>query len=203
MKTRVHSVLGLVVLCVGLTSAISCSRSSPVSPSAPPPPALQGAEHALSASPVTLANGLQAISADAAVFPLLAGSFAIVNRDGDGIVGTYSGTTQFAEGAQQKSSLTFQISNGSGTFAGATGILEVKGVGSFAGAGEFLLDGGGEVTLAAGKRAVVMLSLRGSSVASCSGGHIAIDQTAEGALARAGRVAARLSHVVGNTGCAS
>jgi hypothetical protein len=201
MKTRLYSLFGFVLLFASLASATSCGRPAPVSPTVPSP-ALQGEEHALAESPVAAVKGLHAIAADAAAFPLLTGSFAIENGSGDGIAGTYTGTTQFAGGAVQKSSLTLQVSSGSGIFARAAGTLAIKGVGSFAGSGEFLLDGSGEVTMAAGKRLLV-LSLRGTSVASCNtSGHIVIGQTADGVLARAGRVQARLSHVVGNTGCA-
>jgi hypothetical protein len=193
--------LGFVLLFASLASVTSCGRPSPVSPSVSAP-ALQAVEHAPADSAAAAVKGLRAISADAA-FPLLAGSFTIQNGDGDGIAGTYSGAAEFAGGAPQKTSLTLQVSSGSGTFAGAAGTLAITGVGSFAGSGAFALDGRGEVTLAGGKRAVLVLSLRGNSVASCNiSGHIGIGQTAAGVLARAGRVEARLSHIVGNTGCA-
>jgi hypothetical protein len=203
MNTRVLSLLHSAALFASLTAATACGRPSPVSPT-PSSPSIQAGDHASSGSPAMSAGERQAISADAVIFPLLAGSFAIVNRDGDGIVGTYTGAAQFAQGGLPTSSLLLEVSSGSGSLAGAAGTLEVKGAGAFAGSGDFSLDGGGSVTLAGGKRAVVVLSLRGSSVISCStGGQIAIDQTADGVLPRAGRVAARLSHVVGNTRCGS
>jgi hypothetical protein len=203
MNSRLHSFLACVVLCGGLTCA-SCSRpSSVVAPTAAAPAARQAIqdERFELASPGTGKNQFHEVS-DAAVFPLLAGSFAIVNRDGDGIEGTYTGVAQAAPGALQKSSLSMQVSNGSGSFAGAVGTLDISGAGSFAEEGAFLLDGGGALTLAGGKRAVLVLTLRGESLASCSpSGRIAIGQTAGGTMARAGRVTARLSHVVGGTGC--
>jgi hypothetical protein len=201
MKASLYSLSGFVLLFASLASAISCGRPSPVSPSVSPP-ALQVGERASAESPGAAVKSLGAVSPDAA-FPLLGGSFAIQNGDGDGISGTYSGAAEFAGGAPQKTSLTLQVSNGTGTFAGAAGILAVTGTGSFAGSGAFALDGSGGVTLAGGKWAVLVLSLRGDSVVSCNiSGHIAIGQTAAGVLARAGRVEARLGHVVGNTGCA-
>jgi hypothetical protein len=201
MRASLYSVSGFVLLFASLASGISCGRPSPVSPSVSAP-TLQVGERASAESAAEAVNGLRPMPADA-TFPLLAGSFTIQNGDGDGIAGTYSGATEFVGGAPQKTSLTLQVSNGSGTFAGAAGTLAVTGVGSFAGSGAFALDGSGEVRLAGGKRAVLVVSLRGNSVVSCNvSGHIAIGQTAAGVLARAGRVEARLSHVVGNTGCA-
>ena len=202
MKSPVHSLFGFIVLCASMVSVTSCTRPSPVSPTTPMPTVGRTGEATLPA-PGASVKERHAISG-AVVFPVLAGLFTIENGNGDGIAGTYTGSAQFAEGGLEKTSLTLHVSNGSGAFARATGTVEINGVGSFVDAGRFVLDGSGEVTLAGGKRAVVVLSLRGSSVTSCdASARIAIAQTADGTLARAGRVAARLSHVVGNTGCAS
>ena len=203
MKSPVHSLFGFIVLCASTVSVTSCTRASPVSPTTPMRTVGRTAEAAVPASPGASSKHRHAITG-AVVFPVLSGLFAIENGNGDGIAGTYTGSAQFAEGGLEKTSLTLHVSNGSGVFARATGTVEIDGVGSFVDAGRFVLDGSGEVTLAGGKRAVVVLSLRGSSVTSCDvSARIAIAQTADGTLARAGRVAARLSHVVGNTGCAS
>lgn len=202
MERPVHSLFGCIVLCASLVSVISCTRPSPVSPTTPTPAAGRAGDATLPASPGAPVKGRRAIS-EAVVFPLLTGLFTIENGAGDRIAGTYTGSAQFTDGGLEKTSLTLQVSNGSGAFEGAVGTVEIKGTGSFADAGTFVLDGSGEVTLAEGKRAVVVLSLRGSSITSCHAtARIAITQTAEGTMARAGRVAARLSHVVGNTGCA-
>jgi hypothetical protein len=201
MERSVHSLFGFIVLCASLVSVTSCTRPSPVSPTPPMPTVGRTGEATLPASPVPSVKGRHAISG-AVVFPVLAGVFTIENGSGDGIAGTYTGGAQFADGGVEKTSLTLQVSNGSGAFARATGAVAINGVGSFADAGTFVLDGSGEVTLAGGKRAIVVLSLRGRSVTSCdASARIAIAQTADGTMARAGRVAARLSHVVGNTGC--
>jgi hypothetical protein len=203
MERPVHSPFGFIVLCASLVSVTSCTRPSPVSPTTPTSTLGRTGEATVPASPVAVVKGRSATS-EAVVFPLLAGLFTIENGNRDGIAGTYTGSAQFAVDGFEKTSLTLLVTGGSGAFARAAGTLEITGVGSFADAGTFVLDGNGEVTLAGGKRAVVVLSLRGSSVTSChASGRIAIAQTAAGALARAGRVTARLSHVVGNTGCAS
>jgi hypothetical protein len=150
-------------------------------------------------------NGHQAqTSLDAVVFSLLAGSFAIVNRNGDGITGRYTGTATFSDAGREDSSVTLHIEGGSGAYAGAIGTLAMNGAGAFAGEGAFSLDGTGEVVLPGGRRAVVVLNLQGASLAGCSPGErIAITQSAEGTLSRAGRVTATLTHEVGNTGCNS
>src|SRR5690606_5239145 len=138
-------------------------------------------------------------SLDPVAFPLLAGSFAIENRHGDGIAGTYTGTATIPDDGRENSSLTLHIEGGSGAYAGATGTLAMNGVGAFAGEGTFSLDGSGEVALAGDRRAVVVVNLRGTSLAGCSPGErIAITQTAEGTLSRVGRVTATLTHEVGD-----
>ena len=190
MNSRLHSLVSHAVLCAGVILVTSCSRpSSGFQPTAP---------GALTRGPSTPG------SAEGQVFPLLEGSFAIWARAGDGIVGTYAGTSTLSEAGRQRSSITLQVTGGSGVFAGATGSLVVSGTGAFADEGTVVLEGDGEVTLAGGRRAVVVFNLRGSSVASCSlTEQIAIDQSATGTMSRAGRVEARLRHVVGNTGCTS
>ena len=80
----------------------------------------------------------------------------------------------------------------------------VTGQGAFAGEGAFVLEGSGEVRLPGGKRAVLVLKIRGTSTAGCAASNqIAISQTADGTLGRVGRVAATLTHAVENTGCTS
>jgi hypothetical protein len=189
MKLRVHRLLGHAILCAGLAVVASCSRPSPLPESTLAPAGVQSGNQAQT-------------SLDAVAFPLLAGSFAIVNRNGDGIDGTYSGTATFTDGGLERSSLTLHIASGSGAYAGAAGTLAMSGVGAFAGEGAFSLDGTGEVVLAGGRRAVVVVNLRGTSVAGCSPSErIAITQTAGGTLSRVGRVTATLTHEVGETGC--
>ena len=140
----------------------------------------------------------------AVVFPLVRGSFVVENGGGDGIAGTYTGRSTFGSNGRQNTSLALQVTGGSGVFAGAIGSLVVTGQGAFAGEGTFVLDGNGEVTFAGGRRAVLVLRMRGSSTAGCTASNqIAISQTADGTLGRLGRVAATLNHAVENTGCSS
>lgn len=188
MRTTVHSLVGHAVLCVALLGTVSCSRSSPLAPARTP---------ATLGGPTTMESG------DSVEFPLVAGSFAVVNRSGDEIAGTYAGTSRFSA-AGQRASVTLQALSGSGAFAGATGTIVMIGSGAFADEGGFSLDGAGTVTLGNGKPATIVLSLRGDSAASCSPRElIAIGQTAAGTMSRAGRVIAILSHEVENTGCIS
>ena len=105
MKIRAHRLAGHVVLCAGLLLTMACSRPSP------------GSESAL--APAGLHTGQQKrISAEAQVYPLVGGSFTIVNRDGDGISGSYTGASRFAENGRQQSALRFQVTRGWGKFAG-------------------------------------------------------------------------------------
>jgi hypothetical protein len=190
MKFRVHSALGFGVLSAGVL-ATGCSQPAPLQQSALAP----AASVSQSRSPAARL---------AAVFPLVGGSFTVQNAGGDGITGTYAGTATFGSDERERSSLTLQVNGGSGAFAGATGSLTVTGQGAFSGEGTFVLDGSGEVRFADGRRAVLVLRVRGSSTAGCNASNqIQISQTAEGTLGRLGRVTATLTHAVENTGCSS
>jgi hypothetical protein len=190
MKIRVPSRVGGAVICAGLL-APACSQPS------------SGPQSAL--APAAPASALSTRAPDAAaVFPLVHGSFTIENAGGDGIAGTYTGTSTFGGGGSQESSLALQVTAGSGAFAGATGSLVLTGQGAFADEGTFVLGGSGEVAHQDGKRAVLILRLRGSSTAGCTASsQIAITQIADGTLGRIGRVTATLNHTVLNTGCSS
>ncbi len=183
--------LGHAVLCAGLLAS-GCSRQAPSSQS-PLAPA------------TSTQSALRARAPDVAVvFPLVQGSFVIENGGGDGIAGTYTGSSTFGRDGRESSSLALQVTDGSGAFAGAIGSMVVTGQGAFAGEGTFALDGSGEVTFTGGRRAVLVLRMRGSSTAGCTtSNQIAISQTADGTLGRLGRVAATLSHAVESTDCSS
>ena len=190
MKFRVHSALGSGVLFAGLLAA-GCSQPSALRQSALAPAA-------------SVSQFRSPAARLASVFPLAGGSFTVQNAGGDGIAGTYAGTATFGSDQREHSSLTLQVNGGSGVFAGATGSLVVTGQGAFSGEGTFVLDGSGEVRFADGRRAVLVLRVRGSSTAGCNASNqIQISQSAEGTLGRIGRVAATLSHAVENTGCSS
>ena len=187
MKISV-SALAFGVMFAGVL-ATGCSQPMPLQPSALAP----AASVSQSRSPVALLT---------AVFPLAGGSFTVQNAGGDAITGTYTGTATFGSDERERSSLTLQVTGGSGVFAGATGSLDITGRGAFSGEGTFVLDGSGEVRFADGRRAVLVLRMRGSSTAGCNASNqIQISQTAEGTLGRVGRVTATLSHAVENTGC--
>jgi hypothetical protein len=173
----------------------SCGRTSPVSPDISSPMSAQAAGR--------LRSGVQ-VSSAGATFPLVAGSFSIENEKGDRLVGSYAGTANYPDGGPQASTLTLQISDGSGTFSHAGGTIVLEGIGAFVDEGEFVLEGRGAVTLSSGKRTGLVLSLRGASTVGCSTSErIAVLQTATGSMAHAGRVKATLNHEVENTGCSS
>lgn len=202
MRTTLRRVLAHTLACVGVAAATSCSRPSPVSPT----PAVTASQAAPLASSPSGSSRKKAnvIAADTATFPLVAGSFTAVNADGDSLNGTYTGTARVAVSTSETAYITLRVSDGSGAFAGASGTMIIAGTGAFTGEGDFVLDGRGEVMLPGGRRALLVLSLRGTAAASCStSGRIAIAQSAEGTLTRAGRVTATLSHEVEYTGCGS
>ena len=189
MKIRVPSRVGGAVICAGLL-APACSQPS------------SGPQSALAPASSVSQSSTRPTDA-AAVFPLIQGSFIVVNPSGDGIAGTYTGTSTLGGGSQQ-SSLALQVTAGSGAFAGATGSLVLTGQGAFADEGTFVMGGSGEVAQQDGKRAVLVLRLRGSSTAGCTASsQIGITQIADGTLGRIGRVTATLNHAVLNTGCSS
>ena len=190
VKTAIRSFPRQVVLCAAVVVAASCGRTSPVSPA----PSSRATGH----------QGLAASTGEGVAFPLIAGSFVISTAKGHEIVGAYSGTAAIFGAAVQSSTLTLQISGGSGTFADAAGTIAIQGNGAFADEGEFVLEGRGDLILAGGRSRGLVLSLRGVSRATCaSSGRIAITQTAGGTMAHAGRVTATLRHEVGSTSCDS
>ena len=195
MKLAIRPLLGLVAFCLGVLAVSSCGRASSVSPTSP---SLATSDNS------RVRSKFAPTSQDALSYPLLGGSVVIENAKGHRIAGTYSGTTVFATGGGQASSLTLQVSDGSGPFRSASGTIAIQGVGAFADEGKFSLEGRGELTLAGGRRAAIVFSLHGVSMATCgSSARVAITQTADGTMARAGRVTATLTHEVGNTSCNS
>jgi hypothetical protein len=191
---RISRLPGHGVLYAAVLMAVSCGGSSPVSPDLVSPMSAQATGRLRAAVQVSSAG---------ATFPLVAGSFSIENEKGDRIAGSYSGTAIYPDGTTQESTLTLQISDGSGAFARAGGTIAMRGAGAFADEGDFLLEGRGEVSVG-GKRTVLNLSLRGVSTIGCStSDRIAIFQTAAGSMSHAGRVKATLSHEIENTGCSS
>ena len=191
MRIGVRSLTGQVALWATLAAAASCSGSSPVGPG-------------LSSS--ATGGGATSRSTDGVMigFPLERGSLVIASSRGHQIVGSYVGTALLSGEQVQTSTLTVQISDGSGAFAGAAGTIVIQGTGAFADEGEFVLEGRGDLTVAGGRRKTLALSLRGLSRASCGNRDlIAISQSATGAMGHAGRVTATLTHEVGSTSCSS
>ena len=198
MNVRVHSLIAYAAICA---TAVACSRSSPVAPGAAASAALLQGQQA-SASTGAPSKGYHGISTAGATISLLAGSVSIVNTDGDGISGTYTGSAQLAADGTETASLIVTISGGSGAFNGAAGRFAMTGSGSLADEGDFALNASGDMTIAGQKSAVVMIGLRGTSAASCDGsGHIAIAARGAGVMGRAGRVSATLHHQLGSSGC--
>ena len=105
MKIAIRSLPGLVAFCLGVLAVSSCGKTSSVSPTSPSL-ATGDNRRALSKFATT--------SQDALSYPLFGGSVVIENAKGHRIAGTYSGTTVFATGGGQVSSLTLQVSDGSG-----------------------------------------------------------------------------------------
>jgi hypothetical protein len=200
MKSRVHSYVGSGLVAVGLVAASGCSAA----PTSPAGVSSAAAIQTTSSSPAS-GSSLQSVMKKSTVqgtFPLSAGTFQIANGAGDSISGTYAGTAVFSSNGPEKAALTLQISGGTGAFAGASGTALATGTGGFADEGAFTIDARGDVAIAGGKHAQITLSLSGTSRATCSDtSQIAITQTADGNMARAGHVHGTFDHVVGNTGC--
>ena len=184
-----RSLLTSVALYAATVSA-GCSQLSPVSPAA--------------STAGTASARLAVGSAGAVAFDLIEGTFSIVGARGDAITGTYSGVATFSDAGIEQSSLTLQVADGSGSFQGARGTLQVTGRGAFADEGGFSLDAKGPVSLAGGRRANVVLNLRGTSVAACATSErIALALTGSGTMVQTGRVTATFSHEVVGSGCSS
>jgi hypothetical protein len=173
-----------------LAAAIGCGRSTPTAPDLAP----AGASPSAAVSPVDP-------EASGATFLLSAGTFVIIDDAGAQLSGVYTG--QSGSGHGRKTSLTLQVTNGTGALAGATGTLDGRGSGAFTGEGSFLLSlSGSIVTDAAPKGHTFRSNLQGVSTVSCSNtGHILVHQEGHGTSDRGRSVGAKLQHEVGNTGC--
>ena len=200
MTVRVHSVVGVGLLALGLAAAVGCGRTSPVSPTAVSTPAAQAAvpnSASAASQPANRKSGGTDITN-----PLLAGSFEIANTSGDSIKGTYTGTVRFAPGAPERVSLTLVLTGGTGVFAGASGSIGASGLGAFASEGAFTLDIRGDALLEHGKHAQITANISGTSSLYCTAtAQIAVTQTGDGTMGRAGRVHGTFSHEVGNADC--
>ena len=197
MHVQDRSVGHQAVLIAAFVSLTACGGTSRINPTALPQ---SGALSPGSGATAENSRPASAAPQRTSVSPLVGGSFAILNTNGDGIQGTYTGTVQVR--ATEEASLTLEISGGSGTFAGAAGSLSVRGSGSFVDEGAFLLHGQGDIRIAGGHRSVLTLFLRGNASVGCSaGGQIIVSQFGAGTMPGAGSVTATLQHTVANTGC--
>jgi hypothetical protein len=135
--------------------------------------------------------------------PLVAGSLAVADEEGNGISGMYTGTVDVTNDAQ-RASLLIEIASGTGEFAGVRGALTANGIGHFLDDGDFVLNSLGTLTAHDGHSAIVALNIRGTSQAHCgTSARIVISASGAGTLSRAGRVTATLHHEVALSGCAA
>ena len=195
---HVHSVVASGFLLVGLAAAVGCGRTSPLSPD----PAAAG----LSSLPRTagVAPVVRPAAGPETTIPLFAGVFLVQNGAGDSISATYTGTARSGSGSAEKAAITVQITGGTGAYSGAVGRFEASGAGAFADEGAFTLDAKADIVVAGGRHAQLLFNLAGTASVSCTASsQIAITQTAEGTMGRAGRVRAMLYHQLGNTGCSA
>jgi hypothetical protein len=177
-------------------SAAACGHSSPA---APDPVA---ASNAPEASATATAAGVEPQTV--ATFPLSGGTFAIVNRKGAQLSGVYTGVTSTSDG-NSVTTLTLQVTGGTGGFSGAAGTLDGHGLGAFTGEGAFSLDLAGTISSGKGKKSEKFsTTLTGESLISCIDGHVIISQHSDGSGGpKNGRVGAQMQHVVDNAGCSS
>ena len=184
----------LATLVLATMTAVACGHSSPAAPDA-----AASSKDAAAAAPSALlaARKPGSPSGSATVkFSLLSGTFTIANRKGDQIRGSYSGETVFD--GDSITTLRLDVQEGTGTLAGARGVLEGKGRGAFTGEGEFSLDVSGSLDSAGKKRAKFGVSLKGWANIGCEAGTIVITLNGDAAHAHG-----EFRHEVANAGCGS
>jgi hypothetical protein len=172
--------------------AARCGHSSPVAPdvAARTDGVSLTASDALAAKPPAPAT--------TTTFPLNEGTFTIGNRKGELISGTYSGVSSDVSGVFI-TTLQLTVTDGTGSLAGASGVLEGKGRGAFIGEGQFSLDVSGSLSAGDKKNTKFGVSLQGWSNIGCDGGTIVITLNADGS--RGAKSSGELRHEVGNAGC--
>lgn len=198
MNARVHSRIGTGLLVIGLGAVMGCGRTSPVSPTSA---AASVSQPVVIAGPAPATGG--AMTRRATGFPIVSGTFTIASDSGDGLTGTYTGTSFVSAGAPERALLNLQISGGTGAYAGASGSMGATGVGAFTGEGPLTVDLKGDA-LVHGKHLPLRIGLVGTSSVSCSSSsEVVVTQTATGSMKKTGDVHATFRHVVGQAGCSS
>jgi hypothetical protein len=177
-------------------TAVACGHSSPVAPDAAAAPA----DAAIAPSSTLAAKPGSAPSASGtATFPLLAGTFTIGGRKGSQISGVYTGETTDGGGISV-TTLRLEVTSGTGSLAGAKGILEGTGRGAFTGEGAFALEVSGTLATNAKKRTKFSASLEGTSQIDCDeAGRVIISLHADGPNGT--KSSGEMRHQVANAGC--
>jgi hypothetical protein len=180
--------VALATLVLVTMTAASCGHSSPVAPDAAAAPS-----EAAAAAPATL-TGTPGSGAASTVetFPLSSGTFTISGRKGGTVTGVYSGETTELNGVSV-TTLKLEVTGGTGSLAGAAGVLDGKGTGAFTGEGTFALEVSGFVSTDGKKKTKFSAALLGSSTLACESGHVIVSLHASAPN--------ELRHEVGNAGC--
>jgi len=175
-------------------TAAACGHSSPAAPDA-----AASSKDAAAAAPSALLAAKKPGSPSGSPtvkFSLLSGTFTISNRKGDEIRGSYSGETVLD--GDSITTLRLDVQEGTGTLAGATGVLEGKGRGAFTGEGAFSLDVSGALNSVGKRNAKFGVSLKGWANIGCEAGTIVITLNGDAAHAHG-----NFRHEVANAGCSS
>jgi hypothetical protein len=182
--------VALATLVFVAMTAAACGHSSPAAPDA----ATASADAPLAAQTPELAAKPTA----AATFPLSEGTFTITGRKGTQISGVYTGETTMSNDVSA-TTLRLEVQGGTGSLAGAAGVLEGKGTGAFTGEGKFSLVVSGFLSTDDKKKSKFTASLQGWSTIDCDNGLVVISLHADGPdNAKSG---AEMRHIVGNAGC--
>jgi hypothetical protein len=191
---RAFRPIAFATLSLLVMSAAACGHSSPAAPD----PVADTNTPAASTTAIVAAVEPPATS----TFLLSAGTFTITDRKGAQLSGVYTGETSEST-TSSVTTLTLQVTGGTGALKGATGTLEGHGLGAFTGEGAFSLDISGTIATNGGKKsAKFSATLSGASRISCSDGHVIIRQSADGSGGtKDGRLGAMMQHEVGSAGC--
>jgi hypothetical protein len=182
--------VALATLVLNMVTAAACGHASPAAPDT----ATARADAALAGQP----PGLAAKPTAAATFPLSGGTFTITGRKGTQISGVYTGETSMSNDVSA-TTLRLEVQGGTGSLAGAAGVLEGKGTGAFTGEGKFSLVVSGFLSTDDKKKSKFTATLQGWSTIDCDNGLVVISLHAD--RPDNTKSSAEMRHIVGNAGC--
>jgi len=187
--------LRLMATAVLAGTLTACGGGAPASPDTLTPAPAAATVPAI--APATASAAVLA-KADPVEFSLQNGTFTLEVGSAS-LIGTYEGRSVQGSGPEL-ASLTLDVTGGTGSFTGATGVLTADGRGAFAGEGAFQITVTGEVEANGQKR--VRIKAKGQSGLSCGSTGPVLAMSGSGSAGNLGEASVQLTHEIAGAFCA-